>query len=80
MLIVGIMTALVAVFIDICIEQLSSWKYTFLHGCILINIPSPDFEKRRRGMGGVQHEKFCTSPDQTHNRGIQYRSIYVFMT
>ena len=46
MLIVGIMTALVAVCIDICIEQLASWKYNFLHGCILINIPSLDFERR----------------------------------
>ena len=50
MLLVGIMTALVAVCIDICIEQLASWKYEFLHGCILINIPSPDFEWK--GLGG----------------------------
>ena len=39
MFLVGIMTALVAVFIDICIEQLSTWKYNFLHHCILLNIP-----------------------------------------
>ncbi|CAB4014714.1 H(+) Cl(-) exchange transporter 7, partial [Paramuricea clavata] len=32
MLLVGIMTALVAVFIDICIVELSTWKYSCLHG------------------------------------------------
>ncbi|XP_028406766.1 H(+)/Cl(-) exchange transporter 7-like [Dendronephthya gigantea] len=31
MFLVGIMTALVAVFIDICIEELAKWKYNCLH-------------------------------------------------
>jgi hypothetical protein len=38
MLLVGIMTAIVAVFIDICTEELSRWKYSCLQGCILVDI------------------------------------------
>lgn len=35
MLLVGVMTALVAVFIDVCIEELSKRKYSCIQACIL---------------------------------------------
>ena len=37
MLLIGIVTALIAVAIDICINLLASWKYSVIKNCILFN-------------------------------------------